>query len=293
VATSSKLKGNVIPGVAIATALMPPLCTAGYGLATLHWAFFFGAFYLFLINSVFIATATLLIVRILRLPHKRFPDVKDEIRARRIITAIIIVTLIPSVYLGYDIVQQDRFTKNANRFIDFEGTVSGDYLLNKKINPKKKSITLTYGGRAISEKEINTLKSKLEGYNLKGCSLEVKQGFAYLTVNKEDNQQLAQLSRALQEKDMELNILIQRLDSIQNRNETGKQLLSELKIQYPELRNLIIEASATELNDSLIQSKVFLSILNFKKPVTEKEKLKIESWLKVRLKEENMKVIFE
>lgn len=74
VATSSKQKGNVIPGVAIATALMPPLCTAGYGLATLQLQFFYGAFYLFIINTVFIALATFIIVRLLHFPYKHFQN---------------------------------------------------------------------------------------------------------------------------------------------------------------------------------------------------------------------------
>ena len=65
-AMSSKLKGNVIPGAAIATALMPPLCTAGYGLATWNGTYFFGALYLFLINTVFIAAATFVTTRFLR-----------------------------------------------------------------------------------------------------------------------------------------------------------------------------------------------------------------------------------
>ena len=113
VATSSKLKGNVIPGVAIATALMPPLCTAGYGLATLHWNYFFGAFYLFFINTVFIATATLLTVRLLKVPLKKLPDLRSEKRTKRIIIVLLVCTLAPSIYFGYDIVQQDRFFKNV------------------------------------------------------------------------------------------------------------------------------------------------------------------------------------
>jgi uncharacterized hydrophobic protein (TIGR00271 family) len=98
-ATSSKLKGNVIPGVAIATALMPPLCTAGYGLATLQWEYFFGALYLFLINTVFIALATLITARLLKFPFKVHPDEKEKARVNRNVWAIVIITLIPSIYL--------------------------------------------------------------------------------------------------------------------------------------------------------------------------------------------------
>lgn len=104
VATSSKLKGNVIPGVAIATALMPPLCTAGFGLATLNWNYFFGAFYLFIINTVFIGAATIITVRLLKFPLKHLPDTKADRKVKRIIYMVLISTLIPSIYFGYDIV---------------------------------------------------------------------------------------------------------------------------------------------------------------------------------------------
>jgi uncharacterized membrane protein len=102
IATASKQKGNVIPGVAIATALMPPLCTAGYGLATWQFSYFFGAFYLFIINTVFIALATFIIVRFLHFPYKQLKDERADKIANRIIWGIVMVTLLPSVYFGYD-----------------------------------------------------------------------------------------------------------------------------------------------------------------------------------------------
>lgn len=293
VATSSKLKGNIIPGVAIATALMPPLCTAGYGLATLHWNYFFGAFYLFLINSVFIAAATLLTVRLLKIPHKHLPDARAEARAKRIIITVLIVTLAPSLYLGYDIVQQDRFTKNANRFVDVACVLPNDYLLNKKIDAKNKSIILTYGGDEITEKEINALKSKLEGFNLKGTSLQIKQGFSYLTDNTENNNQLNELSKALVDKESEISRLKLKLDSMTTKNKIGMQLFSELKISYPDLKDIIINESTTLIDTSSVKQTIFLAVLDFNKPVSSKEKIKIEEWLKVRLKENKIKVIFE
>jgi uncharacterized hydrophobic protein (TIGR00271 family) len=108
-AVSSRQKGNVIPGVAIATALMPPLCTAGFGLATWQLHLFIGAFYLYIINTVFIALATFVTIRFLHFPFKHASDANTEKKARRIIWAIAIVTLLPSIYFGYNIVRQQRF----------------------------------------------------------------------------------------------------------------------------------------------------------------------------------------
>ena len=105
VALSTKEKGNVIPGVAIATALMPPLCTAGFGLATGNWLYFLGAFYLYFINSVFISLATFIGVRVMRFQRKQFVDKAREKLVKRYIVAIAVLTMCPAVYLTYGIVK--------------------------------------------------------------------------------------------------------------------------------------------------------------------------------------------
>src|SRR5665648_933685 len=109
IAISSKRKGNVIAGVAISTALMPPLCVAGYGLATWQLSYFYGAMYLYLINSVFISAATFITAYFLKFPVKEYDDPKSERSVKRIVWLIIILTLIPSIYLGHDLVTQNRF----------------------------------------------------------------------------------------------------------------------------------------------------------------------------------------
>ncbi len=99
VALSTKEKGNVIPGVAIATALMPPLCTAGYGLATGNLIYFLGAFYLYFINSVFISLATFIGVRVMHFQRKEFVDKNREKKVRKYIVLIAVLTMCPAVYL--------------------------------------------------------------------------------------------------------------------------------------------------------------------------------------------------
>src|SRR5690606_10473024 len=111
VAMSSKLKGNVIPGVAIATALMPPICTAGYGLATLQFNFFFGALYLFTINTVFIAFAALLVCQYLKFPIRSIVDPDRKKRVNQVLSAVMLITAIPSVYFGYQLVQNEKFSQ--------------------------------------------------------------------------------------------------------------------------------------------------------------------------------------
>ncbi len=286
-ATSSKQKGNVIPGVAIATALMPPLCTAGYGLATLQLPFFFGAFYLFLINTVFIALATLITTRFLKFPFKHLPDAKDELRAKRIVWGVVVITLLPSLYFGYDIVQQNKFLNNANRFIDNEAIFPNDYLLKKNIDTKKKTITLTYGGQLIREEEIAALKSKLPNYGMDTGCVEIRQGFAYLKDEKQ-NEQANQITLALTEKDNQITLLQNRIDSSVSQQILSIQVFKELKVQYPVIQSCILQP-VTSMSDTL-QTSFWLCSIYATETFDREEEDRISDWLKIRLNTKQVQV---
>jgi uncharacterized hydrophobic protein (TIGR00271 family) len=294
IATSSKQKGNVIPGVAIATALMPPLCTAGYGLATLQFHFFYGAFYLFIINTVFIALATFIIVRFLHFPYKHLQTKKADKMAQRIVWIVVLVTLLPSLYFGYDMVEQDKFTKNASRFITNEAHFSNDYLLNKKIDAKAEKITLVFGGKQIAPEEIDQLKAELKKYNLSNASLEVKQGFAYLAenTNSEQNEQLSQLTEALAMKEEYENKLLFQIDSIKKQDLLNTQVFAEIKAQYPLVKNGIIQPSVI-IGDSTVGKRTVVILLSLSANLPSEEKIKLENWLKVRLNQPNIHLIFQ
>lgn len=292
IATASKQKGNVIPGVAIATALMPPLCTAGYGLATLQFGFFVGAFYLYIINSVFIALATLIIVRFLHFPYKHEQTLRAEKTAHRIVWVVVLVTLLPSIYFGYDMVQRTRFTNNANNFITQEAHFTNDYLLNKKIDAKNRKITLVFGGKEISPQEIDELKKQLPKYGLDTAILEIKQGFAYLSDNnKIETEEMEQLNKAMEVKDKQQKEAQATLDSVKRHEQLSKQVFSELKTQYPTIKNAILQPSVMVSDTS--KSKVFLVWLSIGSRLSNREKAKLENWLKVRLLQENLKLIFQ
>jgi uncharacterized membrane protein len=286
-ATSSKQKGNVIPGVAIATALMPPLCTAGFGLATLQFNFFFGALYLFIINSVFIAFSTLITARFLNFPVKVQAVKEEENRIKRIFFFIVIITFLPSIYFAYDIVQQNKFMKLANDFIENEADFPNDYLLKKTIDPKAQSITLIYGGATISDQQIKELKSKLIKYRLESVQLDVKQGFAYL---KEENDEASQLSLALNEKEIQIKSLQLQLDSIDNLSKIRLQIYKELKIQYPEIKSLSLQPSKNISENT--QDNVWLAYILSAPLLKSEEQKKIELWLATRLNNDKLLVHF-
>ena len=289
-ATSTKQKGNVIPGVAIATALMPPLCTAGYGLATLKFAFFFGAFYLFLINTVFIALATLITARVLKFPFIHLPEKKAEKKVERIIWGVVIITLLPSIYFGYDIVRQNKFQLKATQFIENEAIFPNDYLLKKTIDAKNKVIILTYGGQLIEEKEINILKRKLAKYNLEKTTLEIRQGFAYLQENKGDDQK-NMMALAINEKENQIHFLKSKLDSADYRMQLGKQIFKELKAQNPAIQSCILQMAIK--NTEARQTYVWISEIKTKGRMKANDRKKIVEWLKIRLNINDLIIYFE
>jgi len=294
VATTSKFKGNVIPGVAIATALMPPLCTAGYGLATLQISFFLGAFYLFVINTVFIALSTFIIIRILHFPVQEVKNTRAEKMAHRIVWLVVLITLIPSLYFGYDLVQRDKFTNNANRFVNNEAHFTNDYLLNKKIDAETNSIVLVFGGAEISQEQINKLKAQLPKYSLDKTVLEVKQGFAYLGNESKDDVQAAdlnQLSNILSQKEIELK-RYQVSDTLKQYDTLARQIFRELKTNYNNVTSTAIQPIRTYKDSSIVQRR-FIVLLSVSRSFSRTEKIKIENWLKVRLRRSDLQLIIQ
>ncbi|WP_134090057.1 DUF389 domain-containing protein [Olivibacter sp. XZL3] len=292
VALSSKQKGNVIPGAAIATALMPPLCTAGYGLSTANWSYFFGAFYLFTINTVFIAAATLVTVRFLKYPiwHQTEEGLKQ--RANMWVSIIVTITIIPSIYFGYVLVQREKFKQEAARFIKNETYIEGDYLLKSDIDPLEQSIHLTYGGKLIPETAKAQLQERLKNYALTGAKVSIQQGFSFSEVG-DDLLELTQQQAEINRLRSELSLNLRRQDSLQQKNRLGQQLLKELKPMFPEVQAC---ATAEQIfySDSL---KVYryhsLTLQSRDVKKTSASKARITDWYRNRLQEDSVQVYIE
>jgi uncharacterized hydrophobic protein (TIGR00271 family) len=289
-ANASKLKGNVIPGVAIATALMPPLCTAGYGLATFQFSFFFGAAYLFFINAVFIALATYLTSRLLSFPIQHRADPDEERRTKWSIWLITAITLLPSIYFGYDSVRKVRFTATANRFVDEQANFPNDYLLRRKIDATERTIQLTYGGDAIPDTAIRTLQRKLPDYGLLNTSLEVRQGFVY---TKDDRYDLLQqsMSEVLADRDRQIQLLRMQVDTLLHGDTSTRQLFRELKIQLPSIQAFSF-APVRLASDSLSGVQWQATVVSAR-PVAQAERKKLEQWLQVRTGKSPLMVRYE
>lgn len=149
---SRKERGTVISGVAIATALMPPLCTAGFGLANLNMRFFFGAMYLFIINTVFIATATYIGTKLLHYPVKQTEgrvNLRQQ-RTRRIISGIFIVILVPSIISAFGLIRENRFLRNVREFVAENRVIGKTYIYDYTIHKTGgNKVTISLAGEPL------------------------------------------------------------------------------------------------------------------------------------------------
>lgn len=298
VALSTKEKGNVIPGVAIATALMPPLCTAGFGLATGNWLYFLGAFYLYFINSVFISLATFIGVRVMRFQRKQFVDKAREKLVKRYIVAIAVLTMCPAVYLTYGIVKETFYQSAANSFISTELQFPETQVLSREISFEKREIKVVLLGKEIPEDQLALVRSKMDRYKLHDTKLVVFQG-----MNQNGTMDISNIRTLVMEdfyKNTESRLLAQReeLDSLHNvlaafsgSGQVDARMGQEMKVLFPEVRTISLSKSLQLNVDSARTDTQTFAIVGCGKKPSHTEKNKMEQWLKARIGTEKLQLI--
>ncbi len=299
VALSTKEKGNVIPGVAIATALMPPLCTAGFGLATGNLLYFLGAFYLYFINSVFISLATVIGVRVMHFQLKAFVDKEREKMVKRYIVLIALGTMIPAVYLTYGIVKETFYQSAANHFISKEMDFPETQVLDRKISYDTKEIRVVLIGKEVPEDRIVEARSKLKDYKLNNTKLVVFQGVNNSTADISNIRSMV-MEDFYRNSEKELASQKQKIDSlekiVQLHKETGMadmKIASEMKVLFPAVNTLAI-TQTLKLNIEAVQTDtVTYVILGCEKAPSATEKKKMSEWLKTRTGAKKLKLIVE
>lgn len=187
VAGSRKEQSMALPGVAIATALMPPLCTAGFGLATGNWSFFFGAFYLYALNAVFIALSTFLVVRLLRFPQHEQSTPEGRLRERRVVAAVAVLAALPSTWFLYQVVRGLKEQQRIGTFIAREVESRGRAVPQwEQVHRDGANLLRIYiAGRPIEGEAVDSLQAAVPRYELGDMQLELVQS----DISAEDLQQ--------------------------------------------------------------------------------------------------------
>lgn len=304
VAGTRKEKGNAIPGVAIATALMPPLCTVGYGLAIGNWYYFFGAFYLFFINSVFISLSTFLVVRYLKFPRKEFVDRARERRVKTIITIFTIITILPSIYLGYVVVKRSIFERNASLFVNQELAFPNSKVINRNFHYDEESpkIEVTLFGEPVEQELLELSREKLRNYGLEDAELVVFQGYKdnidptsiESAIRRGIIEELyAKNEQLLASKEERIRFLENELIRARQVSRLAQEVAPELKVLNREIREFSLDRTLLTSMDSLRQDTVYLAYLRFDKKPYAAELKKLEEWLRARLKSSDVKLIVQ
>jgi uncharacterized hydrophobic protein (TIGR00271 family) len=283
-------KGNPIPGVAIATALMPPLCTAGYGLATGNYRFFLGAMFLYSINCVFICIATYLIVKLLKYPTKEIVDNKYQKLVRYGLTALIVVMLVPSLLFALSLFKQQQFDEAINNFIDENFANKGYTIIFKKTNynSSPKSVELAFLSKQFSQKEIAGLNATLKSGGLDNTELVIRQNENLNNLKSDILNEITKSESVLTEKDKRIKALETEL---QNSVIDTKPIFAECKILFPTIESLSISKQTRYLSDETSIEEISL-IYGAKKELSEEDKTKLSEWISKKLEIQGLKIFW-
>lgn len=261
IAAASGDKGSamtIIPGVAIATALMPPLCTAGYGLANGNWDFFFGAFYLFFLNSVFIGLSTIVTIWVLRFPLVDFVNKKREKRVKWIIFGSLLLIVIPSIIGFVNIINESIFKRESSLYIAQLAKHNKDVNINPKINYNDGSpeITLWLQGPYLSDREVAQWKTIAKDFNLGEVKLDIRQNQtmqSYVDTNSIRLKTIYETKMSvLNTVEEERDYLKSELIKLQSSKLNIFELERRLKLTYPELNRFSYgEAYETSFNGKI------------------------------------------
>jgi len=298
-AIGSRSKGNVIPGVAIATALIPPLCTAGYGLATWQLNYFFGAFYLFIINSIYIAFATFIGVKLLGYKGQYAIDSKRANRVKKIVYALAILTMLPSIWLTISMFRQNKFEMQVGKFVSQECVFPDAQVVSDKafIYNGQRVISITLIGRSMPLDSLQqALSARLKFYNLQGTQLKIVQGSmsassSDIELDASDGMKsfydMAQATIATQERTIDS--LKKEISSMVIAD--GKLISPELKVIFPEVSDISVGRNIFTEIDSLRTDTVNVALVHFGRQVGPERRDLLREYLEARLKLSDIEIV--
>lgn len=303
IGVTRKEKSNVIPGVAIATALMPPLCTAAYGFVHGNIGYFLGAMYLYLLNCIYIAVSSVLIVWFIRPISRRKIDDRLRSRLRLFLISVVFVSFVPSVFIAVHFVHSQIFNRNVTDFINSELVFQKTFPISYKASYQNKTIDIVLVGQQLDETTLSGIEKSLPKYGLSGTRLVFQQA----GIHQEDlnaikaslaKDMLANNQQEAEKKEQILKTLQEEAQTATLRAKAEKEkmyagIASEVYVQYPDVDELFFSnAYVSRQQDDTgvheIPTVLVVSQKNLKKDI----QTKIRQWLRLRMEAENLEVVF-
>ncbi len=270
VAGSRKDMSNAIPGVAIATALLPPICVSGFGLASGKWDVFVGSFYLFFLNSVFITIATYLVVRYLKFPQKEHTDESQTKKAKMAIGIFSLIIMLPSFFFLRNVLKEASENRHAQQYIETHFENNNHHVVKWSLDngDSIKYLKIVCGGEYMPKSEVDSLESILQKKHLKNAVLKLTQlDIPPDELNAMEDELRSELMTTLElnnamqmEKDGEIERLREALSDYRNDSSINRALHAELSVFYPDLKsitygyNWIVEKDASYRVHQLVLS---------------------------------------
>lgn len=296
VSTACRNKGQVLPGVAIATSLMPPLCTAGYGLATLQAHFFFGAFYLFFTNMIFILFASWIGLKLMGFKRRDVDVTKSYRRVQILVYTIVCATIGVSAWLTVRMIQKNIFLAAATSFVEEQMVFPNTQVLNHKeyIKDGRRHIDVTLIGAALPKDSLQlAMVNRLDSVGLGGTILNIKQGFAMANADIDEFRNADRFYTLMQTeiaaRQAEIDSLRKVADGAYSFADQGSSIAGEIRVLFPKVDDIAMSrVIATDTRDSLLRDTVNVVFINAPAGLPTADRRRLREYIEVRLGRKNV-----
>lgn len=291
-----KEKGTVFSGVAIATALMPPLCTAGFGLANGNFSWFLGALYLFVINCLFIMLATYFSVKYFRFRQAEFEDVATARKTKRISSLLIILFIVPSIWSAVILIRQNNFEEKALAFIEHTKAYGKSIIYDYKIDHTDGSkLILFFTGDPLADSAKENIYINASKYDINKEQIQINDHTN--TDNRNDIEIVKdiydKMGREISERDADIKRLEEELKASKAVDIPYVQITREIINSYPQIQEVHIAQGASVKSDSLAIHQSIMVMVKTDAFMIEEDSLKLGNWLKIRLNNDNLHLVIQ
>jgi len=297
ISNSRRDKSNAIPGVAIATALMPPLCTAGFGLANLNWSVFLGAMYLYCINAAFISLATYLIVRVMRFPQRTYVQEGQQRRVTLIMSLLLALIVAPSIFFLVSVYRQERDRQIVQEVVVEALRAQGNEILRWDIMPTDSAnlVRVYFSGLNVVPRQVAQMEKRLRQQDLKNYRVEVSR----VNISKEEVAQLSEDAARNLFQNMQLEAELARTPTIRTTSSptsnplpSAAQVLREVHAAFPRVAGLSLARPQADIAPDTLRADTLLTVaVAWQRPdtvPTPAESQRLYQFLQVRLQQDTL-----
>ncbi|MCM1177205.1 MAG: TIGR00341 family protein [Bacteroidales bacterium] len=290
-----KEKGTVFSGVAIATALMPPLCTAGFGLASGKLLYFIGALYLFFINCIFITLATYAMVKYMGFSTMEFESTKRKKHVKTIISIVVLVVIIPSIWSAITMIKENNFSKNVSEFISGNKVMNKAYIYDYKVSHHKGSkVELFISGETLTSIDKSNLMEAASRYGIESSQILINETASADALSESEIVKgiYERTDNEIGMRDAEIKRLENVIQEMQRNDIPYIQITKEITSQYPSIKEVFISKGAQVKADDLSRTDTVFVVIRSTSELSGQEKARLTNWIRIRLDFDNV-VVYE